>query len=1116
MTTERNQSAIREVRDQLSLDYADGEQLNVVTSNLGMDRPPFGFQENAWRALVKAIALKHKQVRNQFRVVLDTLFGPQFTVASGLTNAVEVGDRSCILNDTSKMPQIGSMVFDGGLATEETLAYCFIDRATNTVFLVEPTGFGFAHTAVDQDAEQPVLAIDQDSLTTLILPSTRHFPTTGLPYTVVLGRTEKDASGEQVAEVTAVDQVRGSLTLAAPLTVTVRTMVPSVVQTLLTLPYAVGSTFIVLDDTKPFPDAGHFLLDYKTDEFVAVAPFSVNSVSVASGSLQAAVHNGMYVKFTGNVTGALAGVEALVSTNTTTLITFSAPLGTAPAAGDEFVVLQPPFNVTAGTTTTATVNGGTFTISRQAGNIVVFEGNVTAGLAGIEVDVVDNTDDVLTFGETLGAAPASGDRFRIRARVEYTSNEAAEFALNLQLPIFDMVFPTGARAELLVAGHVVTVGQAQVLGSRWDLFEVTPRQLDIYIPEVLRDVGDLRSASYLHTQYITPVPTSTTVGAVTAGDSVVPITDTSDFPIVGVIVLDPGGVAERVGYYKDNVLATGSIDNTGATVADTETFTLDDGINTAVVFEFDDTNSVVQSDVLRKIDITGIATDLALRDAIVAAINAAPVLELTASPDLLLDGVTLLVHDSEGTVGNVTITEAVADAGFVVSGMSGGVTRVSLATQVLANSFGGATTVDLYEPRYGSTSVLDGDFNTTLDTFPGPYLYEAFEPAPTPYVAQTALAGLLPGPTTVAIDQVVSNTALEVEDATAFDLVNFPYNVRVGNNTGNRETVFVTDVNLRDRVTTTVAVNASSGQLYIEVTALTGTGDAANFPAARGYRVRVDGTNGVLYIVGTDAVASPPRLLLESALEDPISMGADLFLMADVLTVGALGDFHEGKVAHVNRSSVFSVTSSARWPPISSTDISSSELVEPLVSSFDVVSAAGLDVSGGRILVNFGSEQLPQESTLNGALAAMDTAIILVDSSAFPTTYPYVIVIDPGHPLLEERHRVTNNVTNVLTIEKGVLRTHADGVRVQWTPGSPEVIEYDDVTTNTLSFSPAVVLQSTHSPVESVIDSSVDSEPKTNGFDFPFRLPPDIRERIKFLFDLLRAAGVQVTFIDQR
>ena len=48
-----NQSAIAETRDQLFLDTADGNRLNVVTGNLGLDRPIITMGDDEWRAAAR-------------------------------------------------------------------------------------------------------------------------------------------------------------------------------------------------------------------------------------------------------------------------------------------------------------------------------------------------------------------------------------------------------------------------------------------------------------------------------------------------------------------------------------------------------------------------------------------------------------------------------------------------------------------------------------------------------------------------------------------------------------------------------------------------------------------------------------------------------------------------------------------------------------------------------------------------------------------------------------------------------------------------------------------------------------------------------------------------------
>ncbi len=122
--------------------------------------------------------------------------------------------------------------------------------------------------------------------------------------------------------------------------------------------------------------------------------------------------------------------------------------------------------------------------------------------------------------------------------------------------------------------------------------------------------------------------------------------------------------------FPNTVAATGSITTVaGASLVDAQTFTLDDGINPATVFEFDSGGGVTGANVA--VAFTGGDTATQVRDAIIAAINGVGAgLRITASPGGA--AVVSLVNDALGKAGNVTITETVVNAGFIVAGMSGG------------------------------------------------------------------------------------------------------------------------------------------------------------------------------------------------------------------------------------------------------------------------------------------------------------------------------------------------------------------------------------------------------------------------------------------------------------
>jgi hypothetical protein len=115
--------------------------------------------------------------------------------------------------------------------------------------------------------------------------------------------------------------------------------------------------------------------------------------------------------------------------------------------------------------------------------------------------------------------------------------------------------------------------------------------------------------------------------------------------------------------------ATGLITcTTKANYVDTDYMTLGDGMMPAREFEFDTAGNGVTSGRVQ-VDISGATTaaDVAtiLRTAIV---NTFPALEITDNAD----GTLRVEHRWPGVAGNVTITESVANAGHLVSGMSGG------------------------------------------------------------------------------------------------------------------------------------------------------------------------------------------------------------------------------------------------------------------------------------------------------------------------------------------------------------------------------------------------------------------------------------------------------------
>jgi len=118
-----------------------------------------------------------------------------------------------------------------------------------------------------------------------------------------------------------------------------------------------------------------------------------------------------------------------------------------------------------------------------------------------------------------------------------------------------------------------------------------------------------------------------------------------------------------------------------ANIVDGETFVLNDGVNPIVTFEFNKVGTVAFGNV--EVDlITGSPTTANdVRDRIITAISGAPLLAISGS----IGGASLvaLQNDSLGTQGNQNVIEGVADAGFTVIGMSGGLNSGSIPTPII-------------------------------------------------------------------------------------------------------------------------------------------------------------------------------------------------------------------------------------------------------------------------------------------------------------------------------------------------------------------------------------------------------------------------------------------------
>jgi hypothetical protein len=147
----------------------------------------------------------------------------------------------------------------------------------------------------------------------------------------------------------------------------------------------------------------------------------------------------------------------------------------------------------------------------------------------------------------------------------------------------------------------------------------------------------------------------------------------------------------------DGVVATGTITNVAkANYDDTgDTVTISDGF-TAVVYEFDfDGDGASGSNVAVNISAATTAESVALL--LKTAIEAnQPLFTVTTDGS----GVVTLTQKMVGTAGNVTITEAVTDAGFLVTGMASGVNPTGALVELPENAEVHVQVVELRNPDF--------------------------------------------------------------------------------------------------------------------------------------------------------------------------------------------------------------------------------------------------------------------------------------------------------------------------------------------------------------------------------------------------------------------------------
>lgn len=1047
------QSDIREVRDQLFLDHADGAYLNVVTANIGLSRPSWGFSDDSWRAIAKVLGLSYKQITTKFADILSIIYGPQKTRTTGLTFPVVAGDKSLFIIDSTELPQIGTMVIDEGLATEEVVKYLLINRRTNEVHLDTALVYDHAVLTYNEEYSSSSLLERSPGDTFLVLGDSAGFPFT-YPYPVLIGA---GTANEEVVVVSNNNPVSGRLTTSA-LVNSHQKITDDPIYGELSLDYILNTYHVSLDSTAKFPESG--IISLSTPPLYTAISGSTTTFVASAGTFRPTQNINKYIVFTGNVTGALAGVAALVTGNTDSTLTFAA-LGTPPAAGDTLYLIN-ALVASAGTTTSVTVGLSTYQVDLEVGNEVVFIGNVTSALAGVTTNVVANDTVTLTFDSTI-TAPAAGDLFYFRPRVEYTRNSFSDNTLVLKQNIGAKV-PAGTKVELLTTEETVSVAQVQVKGSVWDIIQSDPRHIEILIPDELTPPSTVLSASYIH-QELGGTPGSSFLSSASAGDSRINVTSTTNLPVFGMININSG--SEIVGYGKELVI---------------DTFDIAGSSNPS-------TGAVISVQ-------TGGLTVNALANAQVFIENISySVVSNTASTITLSTSIREDIYDS---LVDLITPISFYDPHWLTLG------------QGLASGYAMFTLFIVTEVPYSGDTLIDGNYTTVANTFPGPYIYDIGNNAPNNLPNQARLNQKLAGPITLVMDQISSKTALEVQDASFLDLTGYPYSLLLGADGGSRELVELSDIGLRNLTSTTLDQPTSIGDRYIEVTSL-GSSSGSRFVNANGYRVIIaEGTPGaeIVYVTSVDGTTVPDRIYCEPVKQVHLA-GVSVRLISDVLAVSPLEKDHTGYIPVVNRLSIF--------PSISSNQRLAAELIQRMYSEIAITDTTGLSRPGS-VTINFGGNKTTVSKKLTSNASSGATTLTVSSSVSYPTTnYPYPIKIGVG-TYTEEVAFVTNNNTGtgVLTISSALDYNHFSDDLVVYEVGNSEVVEYNSFENNTLSFSLPIMLESNHQIHEIVSGSANLYSIKSTGYDFPLRIPANFISRLEYLFDLLRAAGVKVSFISSR
>lgn len=635
--------------------------------------------------------------------------------------------------------------------------------------------------------------------------------------------------------------------------------------------------------------------------------------------------------------------------------------------------------------------------------------------------------------------------------VQFVSNDVATNALMLKTPLKNAHVAL-EHVELVRPGASVEVCQLLEQGVHWELWETAPRKVEVIIPKDFKALGPL-DATWLHQAVPAAVSTTTTISTL-ATDFAIPVTSVSGFPdYAGMVTLN--GAPAPVGFIQQIAAA-----NTVATVA----------ANTA----------------------SGALTMLYALD------QASPAdMPATQRPFwVVIDSgggseETVRVLSTDQSTGRLHFAAPLTNA-HTAGQTIGPVDQILLDEEAGGTLSPGATVALFSVPYLGFPALEQGNNrdafgSVQLNRFPGGYIYNNLLRGVS--ATSTFLSAVIPPVITIASPQIVGRTNLEVDDASEWPAPPFsPFKVRVDEGSGGQEDRTLIDRTLRTSATGTTPAS-SIGDTSMAYT-LTSSGE---FPEsdgvhAAGYRIILDkgGANQEIAVVAQNVISSHTFSFI-TPLTHVHGSGESIALLDDVLTFDLLTRAHPtpGGLVHAYTSDLF---------------------VSPAPTTFPS--------AGGWLWLNFGKEILNVRKRITVITSA--TSYVLMSTADLPTSgYPYQLILSDGQ-FSEEPVFVTNNntSTNTLTFQSpGALSTHNVGEYASFISGDPESIEYEtkEASPDRLVFSTPVLLQSGHLVGERVMYSPEVSESHSDGSSYGFKLPPDVASCLTTMFEMVRAAGIQVS-----